>query len=144
MKYVVSKVFLFAILACGLAYTAHVALDDEADTDTRLIYAVCTFAITALSGLVLLYSMRQPVYEAVDKLQAQIEQMRSESPPAEPSLRVCYDSMLESAQRNYEAAVAKVKHRRWGYAYHCANMGLQNIKDFHKAEAASQAAPREL
>ncbi|MBY0550645.1 MAG: hypothetical protein K2W95_25425 [Candidatus Obscuribacterales bacterium] len=128
-----SKILLFAILVCGLAFAAHIAVDESGDTRTRLIYAACAFGMTALSGLALRYIGRQPVYEAVDKLQAQIDEMQSEPPPAEDSLQLCYTSMLESARQNYDAALAKVKQRRWGYAYHCAKLGLQNIKNYRDA-----------
>lgn len=141
MKYLVIKVFLFAILVSGLAFTAHIAVDESSDTDVRLIYAASAFAITVLSSLALRYIGRQRVYEAVDKLRAQLDEMR-ETPPTEDSIRVCYASMLESARQNYETALAKLKKQSWGYAYHCANMGLQSVKKYRVAAAALKAKSR--
>lgn len=135
------KALTFLLLVIGATNLCLAAFDDGAD---RLLNACVGLAIGGLGIAALIHDRRLPAYAAVAKLETQICELAEETKPASPALRSFYDDMLTQARFHLDIAHAKLGHHEWRYAVHTANMGMQNIKNYRDAAAATNADPRKL
>ncbi|MBY0550643.1 MAG: hypothetical protein K2W95_25415 [Candidatus Obscuribacterales bacterium] len=139
-KYV-SSALTFLLLIIGATFLCSAAFEGGPD---RIYNAVAGLAVGGLGVAALIHDRRLPAYAAVKKLSEQIDELAAETKPASPALRGIYDDMLTQARFHLDVANAKLRHREWRYAVHTANMGMQNIKNYRDAAAATNADPRKL